>query len=408
MATADTAAPATGGHAPDRVRRARISASVAFLLFGTAAGVWFVHIPVVAERLALEPATLGLALLMVGIGSILFQPLAAVIVARIGSRAAAGLFAPAVLAGMVLPIIAPTTPFLFAATFALGVAAGGFNVAINTQAAEVEAAWGKPILSTFHGFWSLGGFLAAAIGGAVIAAGWGDGRGAIGVAVVLLGLKLWATSGCLPALGDTRPVRYRHRLHLPPAALTGLVALAVMSVFIEGSVADWSALFLSTVKMAPEATAGIGYALFSIAMAGFRFAGGAVVERFGDRAVVTGGGILAAIGMATVVLAPWPYVSAAGFLLVGIGASNIAPILISGSAHIPGVSPTTGIASVATALASGLLIGPPVIGFIAQGFGLTAALSLVGLVGLAIAAGASLRTWHERDDKAANVQLVRH
>lgn len=407
MTAADTAASPAGGHAPDKVRRARVSVSVAFLLFGTSAGLWFVHIPVVAERLALEPATLGLALLMVGLGSILFQPLAGMIVARRGSRATAGLFAPVLLTAMVLPIIAPTVPFLFVATFLLGAAAGAFNVAINTQAAEVEAAWGSPILSTFHGFWSLGGFVAAAIGGFVIASGWGDGRGAIGVALVLLAAKLWATSGCLPPLGDTEPVRHKHHIHLPPAALVGLVGLAFLSVLIEGSVADWSALFLATVKMAPESVAGIGYALFSVAMATVRFAGGAVVRQFGDRAVIVGGGVLVAVGMGIVVGSPSPYVSAFGFLLIGIGAANTAPILISASAHIPGIQPAAGIATVATALASGFLIGPPLIGFVAQGFGLTTALSLVGLVGLVIAAGAAMRTWHERDDKGANVPLAR-
>jgi MFS family permease len=124
-----------------------------------------------------------------------------------------------------------------------------------------------------------------------------------------------------------------------------------------------------------------------------RFAGGPVVERLGDKRVLLVGGVLMAAGMALVVVAPDALLSASGYLLVGIGAANASPVLISAAARTPGVSPATAVALIATAISTGLLAGPPIIGFVAQGLGLTVAMGVVGAMGLVVAIGAAFRSW---------------
>lgn len=388
-------APAAPALDPPRLRRARVSVSVGFLLFGLAAGLWFVHIPIVAARLALEPAILGLALLGVGLGGVISQPITGLVVARVGSQKTSAVMLAATLIGFVLPVVAGSIVFLFFGTFLLGALAGGLNVALNTQASEIETLRGRPTMSSFHGFWSLGGLAAAAVGGVIIGAGWGGGIGAIGAAIVMLAIGVWASFGFLPSIPQPRtPKTGGPRFALPGAALFAIAALAFFANMVEGSVNDWSALFLATVKDTGPALAASGYAMSSFAMAACRFAGGPVVERLGDKLVIVGGGALIAIGMSVVVLAPWPLVSAFGFLIVGIGAANMSPVMISAASRVPGVAPGTAVTTVATALLGGFLLGPPVIGFISQAWGLSVGLGLVGCLGLLVAAGALSRSWH--------------
>ena len=149
---------------------------------------------------------------------------------------------------------------------------------------------------------------------------------------------------------------------------------------------DWSALYLSSVKNLSLATSASGYAAFSVAMVVCRLTGDWVVARLGGFVTIVGGGLLTAFGMVLAVISPWPVLSAAGFAIVGVGAANLVPVAFSASARTPGVPPSMGVAAVTTLGYSGFLIFPPVLGFIAQAWGLSAALGVVALMGLAIAA----------------------
>src|SRR5688572_20328951 len=179
----------------------------------------------------------------------------------------------------------------------------------------------------------------------------------------------------------------------PGGALVGLAILGLICTAVEGSVGDWSGLYLTEVKLSDPAFAASGYAMFALAMTLSRFAGGPVVERLGDQRVLLYGGLLIAAGMAVVVLAPVPLLSALGYLLVGIGAANASPVLISVASRTPGVAPETAVALVATSISTGLLVGPPIIGFIAQATGLSTAMAIVGSFGLIVTAIAAFRTW---------------
>ena len=374
-----------------RIVRARIAVSCGFFVFGLGFAIWAVHIPVIAERLSLDPAILGLALLNVGLGGIISQPLTGGLVARTGSRPAATVLLLVFLATFVAPIVAWSTPVFFVATFILGVTAGAANVAVNTQASEIERARGRPTMSSFHGFFSLGALAGASIGGGIIAFGWQDGGGAGAVAAVLFAIAAIAAPSFLPTMpAPTKAsVEGRKRFALPSAAILGLTVLTFFANTVEGAVNDWSTLYLSSVRGLTVAAAASGIVIFSSAMAICRLAGGPVVVMLGEKRIVLFGGVLITLGMAVVVLSPWAIVSPLGFALVAIGAANTIPVMMGAAARAPGVAPSTGVAATATGALLGFLIGPPIIGFIAHAMGLSVALGFVSLAGIVIVIGAT-------------------
>jgi MFS family permease len=370
------------------IRRSRAACSIGFFLLGTSFGLWFVHIPVVVARLALEPGLLGLALLNIGFGSVIAQPLSGWAVSRAGSRVTTAALLPIMLLSVIVPILAPTVPLLFVGTFMLGFAGGAANVAINTQGTEIEALRGKPTLSSFHGFFSLGTLGGSLSFSFLSTRGLGEGSGAVIVVAVSLVVAV-AASFWFPQ-GQVKPASAEGSatFALPTGAVMGIAALAFICNGLEGSVNDWSALYLSTVRLLSESAAATGFAIFAATMAAMRLFGGPLVTWLGPRGVVFYGGLLAAAGMLVVVLAPWPPVSAAGFGLVAIGLANTMPVLFSIAARTQGAPPSVNVAAVATTALLGFLIGPPVIGFTAQYLGLGTAIGLLSLPALAIAAAA--------------------
>jgi MFS family permease len=388
------AAPTDHALTPQRVATARVAVSATFFALGLEFGLWFVHIPMLAARHALEHAVLGLALLMVGLGTVFAPAIAAPIVKRLGSRLSCQIIAFVCVLWLLAPLFAPTVPLLFVASLSFGIVAGMLNVAINTQGAEVEKARGRPTLSSFHGFFSLGGLVGAVLWSPMFSLGLGDGRGAAIIVALLLVLLAWAVRGYLPdQSASPTGAAADAKLAFPGGALLGLAILGLICTAVEGSVGDWSGLFLIEVKGSDAALAASGYGMFALAMTLSRFAGGPVVERIGDKRVLLLGGLLMAAGMALVIIAPYALLSASGYLLIGIGAANASPVLISAAARTPGVSPATAVALIATSISTGLLAGPPIIGFVAQGLGLTAAMGVVGAMGLVVALGAAFRSW---------------
>jgi MFS family permease len=354
-------------------------------------GLWFVHIPVVVGRLDLEPGLLGLALLCIGLGSVVAQPIAGWAVSRVGSRLATGILLPLTILCTSSLIVAPSVPLLFAGALLLGIFGGAMNVAVNTQGTEIEAMRGKPTLSSFHGFFSLGTLVGSLSFALLVQQGLGDGSGALMVAALMIVAALVASRWYPP--GQVKPASEgRASFVLPTAAVAGIAVLTFICNGLEGSVNDWSALYLSTVRSLTESAAASGFAIFAATMTVLRLFGGPLVSWLGPRGVVFYGGLLAAAGLLVVVLAPSPYISAAGFGLIAIGLANTMPVLFSIAARTPGAPPSVNVAAVATTALAGFLLWPPIIGFTAQHLGLGTALGLLAIPALGVAAaGAFLR-----------------
>ena len=387
-----TAAAAAAGDAGAAVRRARIAVTAVFVLFGVNVGTWAVHIPLVQARLAIEPAILGLALLGSAIGSVVAQPAVGYLMTAVGSRLPTVVILIVSTMLLPLPIISPSVPFLFGAAAALGAIWGGLNVCMNTQATEVETARARPTMSTFHAGASLGMLAGATVGGILIARGLGDGRGAALVSAAGFVGALIAISWLLRTAPATRE-RRRPAFVLPNRAVMGLGALAFLTVSIEGGITDWGALFLARSRGADPALAAVGYAMFSVAMVTLRVFGNRVVTAFGRRATLMAGGILVTLGIAIAVLSPSIVMSAVGFAIVGLGAANTYPILISAAGATPGVPPSVAVSAVSSVGVLGFLVGPPIIGFVSSAFGLGAGIALLGFAGAAVALVATFRTW---------------
>jgi MFS family permease len=366
-----------------RILRAQLAVYYAFLVEGVGTGIWATHIPVIQHRLGIDPAVLGLAIFVMAFASILTMPLTGVALGRFGSRAPTTVMMIGFILFMPLPMLAPTVPLFFISLFVFGTTIGALDVSMNVQATEVEAARQRPTMSSFHGLFSLGALVGAAVGSAVIAVGWGNGSGATAVAAAMFVVAIPAIMNLWPG---ARSSHAGPHFALPNRAAFALGMLAFLAFAIEGSVTDWSALFLSTVKHAGVVAAGAGFAAFSVAMAAFRLGGDFVVARLGPRPTMVGGGAVIIAGQLLALVAPWPVVSAAGFALVGVGAANLVPVTFSAASRVPGMLPGLGIAAVTTMGYAGFLSVPPVLGFVGHTFGLSATLALVALMAVAVVA----------------------
>jgi MFS family permease len=361
---------------------ARWSVSTIFLLNGAGIGVWAAHVPLVQARAGIDTGVLGFLLLTIAGGAISAMPLSGWLAGRWGTRVVVVgsglLFA---LTGALLMNVDGLVP-LFLAAYAFGASNGVLDVAMNANASEVEAARGIPTMSSFHGFFSLGGLVGAALGGLLIRAGLGDGRGALMVSVVVFAVVI-ACGGRLLAVP---PAPHASHFALPrgPALFLGLLALLCFAV--EGALVDWSALLLTERTHVDAATAAFGYSAFSVTMAACRFAGDRLVLRFGPLRVMTVGGLGMFAGLMLAVTSTHFMLSALGFALIGLAAANVVPLIFAAAARMPGMSAGGGLATVATLGYTGLLMAPPLLGAIAAHTNIAVALGILSLSGIVIAA----------------------
>jgi MFS family permease len=368
------------------VNAARWSVSTIFLLNGAGIGVWAAHVPLVQARAGIDTGVLGFLLLTIAGGAISAMPLSGWMAGRWGTRAVVVgsglLFA---LMSAVLMNVSGLLP-LFLAAYVFGASNGVLDVAMNANASEVEAARGIPTMSSFHGFYSLGGLIGAALGGLLIGAGLGDGRGAMMVSCAIFA----AVVSCGGRLLVVPPVPHASHFALPrgPALFLGLLALLCFA--IEGALVDWSALLLKERTQVDAATAALGYSAFSVTMAACRFAGDRLVLRFGPLRVMIVGGLGMFAGLMLAVVSTQFWLSALGLALIGLAAANVVPLIFAAAARMPGMSAGGGLATVATLGYAGLLMAPPLLGAIAAHTNIAVALGILSLSGIVIAANARI------------------
>ncbi len=364
---------------------ARVAVAAIFCLNGLALANWIARIPDAKARLALSDGTLGFVLLFAAIGALIGQPITGWLVGRFGSQRVTTALA-LVFALTLAPLgRVSSVPQLMAALLVLGIFNGGLDVAMNAQAALVEQAYGRPIMASFHGLWSVGGLAGATLGGAVAAQGLALGPHLLAVAVLaLVGLAL-ATRWLLPdagsGAGESGP-----SFALPPRALLLLGAVAFGVLFCEGAIADWGAVYLREGLGSPPGVAAIGYAVFALLMAAGRLSGDWLTLRLGAGRIARGGGALVALGVALAIATGEPLAAIAGFGLIGAGVSCIFPLILSSAARTPGIVPGIAIAAMATSGYTGFLVGPPLIGSLAEALSLRGALGVLGVLGVLILA----------------------
>ncbi len=353
---------------------------------------WAPLVPYAKERLALAEGPLGLLLLCLGAGSLLAMPLTGALAARFGCRAVvlwSSLVVCLALPGLAL---APTPVTLGLVLFVFGASLGTMDVAMNVQAVIVEKASGGALMSGFHGMFSLGGFAGAASMALLLWLGSGP-LGACLAIVLLVALLLWRASPDLLHEPEAREGG-APAFALPHGAVIFIGALCFIVFLAEGAMLDWSAVYLTAQLGLEEGRAGLGYAAFAVAMTFGRLTGDRVVGRFGGRPVLLVGGLCAAAGFFLAVAAPSPLLALAGFVLVGLGASNIVPILFTAAGNQKAMPASLAIAAITTIGYAGILAGPALIGFVAHLSSLKLAFAALGGALLLVAASARLVRVH--------------
>ncbi|MEO0920860.1 MAG: MFS transporter, partial [Pseudomonadota bacterium] len=307
-------------HSEERLRSARWAVSAAFFLNGMMVGHWAPKIPVVVERLGISERILGQMIILFGVGALIALLAGAWAVTRLGSPAIVRWTSLLVAPALVLMTIAPDVLTTALTMLWLGVYLGAMDNAMNANGVGVETALKKPVMSSYHGFWSLGGVFGGLTGGAMIA-GFGElGHAAI-VAVLAFGLAAWAWPRYLPDApeftrnADDAPDE-KSKLVIPKSP--GIYVLGVVTLLgfaPEGTIIDWSALFLKDEMGAPLVISGYAVAAFSATMALMRFRGDGLRDQFGDRRTFVVSGLVAGLGLFIAGMAGSVLVACVGFLI---------------------------------------------------------------------------------------------
>ncbi|OON38022.1 MFS transporter [Izhakiella australiensis] len=362
-----------------------------FFITGTAIGLWAALVPFAQQRTGAEANQLGALLLCLGAGSLVSMSGSGPLIGRFGCRAV--ILAATLLYCLLLPVLATADELwlLGLALFVFGMGIGLTDVAMNVQGAIVEQMSGKPLMSGFHCLWSIGGIAGSAGGALLFRFGLSTLTSTV-LAIIITALVLLLVSPGLLRFGnhESSAAEKSAGRFRPGFTLILLALMTMLSFMAEGAVIDWSGIFMTTERGLDVRNAGWSFAVFSIAMSVLRLTGDAVVKRLGRKTVLVGGGLLAMAGYLLVVLAPDWLLSLGGFALIGIGAANIVPILVTLAGQEKGMPVNMSVAVVTTLGYFGVLGGPALLGWVAHYTNLYTAFTLLS-AGFAMIAVAALK-----------------
>jgi MFS family permease len=364
--------------------RTRLRASVLSFFFcqGLCFASWASRIPDIKLSLGLNEAALGSILLALPTGQLTCMPFSGRLVTRFGSRRIMKIAIPAYALALVLIGQVGQVWQLPVALYLLGISGNLVNISVNTQAVGVEAVYNRPIMASFHGAWSLAGFTGAAVGALMRVLRLHPGQHFMIVAAIVI-LNVLISSRFLLSLksaaGEKRPL-----FKIPPAALLQLGVIGFCSLAAEGAMFDWSGVYFQEVVKAPRAWITLGYAAFMCAMATGRFVGDRLAHRLGKKRMLEVSGVLIFSGLGISVLFPYIVPATAGFIITGFGVSSVIPSLYSMAGKSGLTAPGIAIASVSGIAFFGFLMGPPVIGYVAQALSLRFSYAFIAVLGLCI------------------------
>ncbi|MFI7415064.1 MFS transporter [Streptomyces sp. NPDC049627] len=363
--------------------RLRAALTTFFALDGFLFAGWVVRIPAIKEQTGASAGTLGLALLGVSAGAVLTMTLTGRLCRRYGTHQVTVVCAVLLSLSVALPPLTHSAPALGAVLLLFGAAYGSINVAFNSAAVDLVAALRRPVMPSFHAAFSLGGMVGAGLGG-LVAEALSPTRHLLGLAVI--GLLVTCVAGRTllrhepPVAADPVPTASAAPRRMEPGT-RGLVVvfglIALCTAYGEGAMADWGALHLEQDLHASPGVAAVGYSCFALAMTAGRLTGTALLERLGHGRTVIAGGATAACGMLLGSLAPFLWAALLGFAVTGLGLANLFPVAVERAGTLAGPS---GVAVASTLGYSGMLLGPPAIGFMADWLSLPLALTSVAVL----------------------------
>ena len=360
-------------------RAHRISVSTFFFIAGFCFASWASRIPDIKNFLKLSDGGLGAVLFALPVGLMVSMPLSGILVARFGSRKVV------ISAALVYPLIlillgfAVTAWQLAAVLFLFGFCGNMFNISVNTQAVGVEALYGRSIMASFHGVWSLAGFSGAAVGALMVALGFSPRAH---FTIIFAACLLFAFLTYKYTLPQNSGKKSTPLFAKPDAAILKLGLIAFGCLVCEGTMFDWSGVYFQKVIRVPESQTPLGYVAFMSSMAAGRFVADWLVTKFSVKPILQFSGLIIAAGLLTAVVFPYVATAIIGFLLVGFGVSSVVPLVYGLAGKSKTMLPGIALAAVSTIGFLGFLVGPPLIGFLAEAAGLRWAFTVIALIGL--------------------------
>lgn len=367
----------------------RLSTLLCFFSLGLSTAAWAPLIPFAQQRLHLNHADFGTLLLCIGAGSMIAMPTTGLLIQKVGCRVVISIALLLLL--MVLPTFALSSSILVmsVALFLFGTAAGSLGVAINLQAVMVEKNSAKSMMSQFHGMCSLGGLAGVMTVTALLSLGASPLISALIICSLLVLIGLFAVPHSLSAVEhDTTSEinhvkRFSQKIPSPTILLIGIVCF--IAFLAEGSAMDWSGIYLISEYQINPAIAGLAYTFFAIAMTIGRFGGHFLQQKLGEKNIIIYGAICASFGLLMVVVAPYWTFALIGYALLGLGCSNIVPVMFSRVGRQNVMPKAAALSCVSTMAYSGSLIGPALVGISSEMIGLTIVFSIIAIMLMLIA-----------------------
>ena len=362
-------------------KKTRWTVLLTFFLVGASFSTWGSRIPEIQAHLSLSDGQLGITLLGVSLGVVLALLVADTVIGKFGSRKV--ILVAGVLSCVFLPLlaIAPSMILLWVLLFFYGACHSMVDVAMNDQAVMTEKGYQKPLMSSFHAAYSIGALAGALLGSLLARFSFFVPFYHFLLVAVLFGITFILSQ---PFLMDSekreKQIEKKSPFKLPEKALWLLGLIAFSSSIGEGSMADWSAVYMSSTLFTTASIAALGYAAFSVTMTLGRLLGDWITKNLGATRVVKYGSLISFVGLLVLIFTHSPYVAMLGFAAAGIGLANIVPIAFSAAGNREGIHPSEGIAGVASIGYAGFLAGPPIIGFIAQSINIRFAFMFVAVM----------------------------
>ena len=359
----------------------RLATFTVFAINGAMMGTWVAHIPWLQDHLGISKATLGLCLLCMAAGALVSMPLTGHI---LDGRSSASVTRAATLIFCLmlpLPLLATSPITLAAILFVFGASGGAMDVSMNAHGVAVERELGRPIMSSLHGGWSVGGFLSAGLVAITAAAGVDPRLESLLVGVALWVAALWITGRLGSASAHSEA---RSGFALPSRAVLLIGGLCFLAMMTEGAIGDWSGIYLRHDAGASAAAAATAFTGFSLGMAVARLGGDLLNERLGAATLMRGGMALVAVALGGVLLIGETVPAVIGFAVCGLGIANAVPLLFSAAGRLDPPGPS--LAATFTIGYTGFIVGPPLIGLLADRVGLPKTLALLVIAALAVAA----------------------
>lgn len=369
--------------AKNNLNRIRLAVSLFYFGQGISFASWASRIPDIKHRLHLSDADLGTILLAMPIGQLCTMPVSGTLVTKYGSKKILTIAAPVYVLALSNLGLASAPWHLAVFLFLFGIIGNMCNISVNTQGIEAEKLFTKPIMTSFHGAWSIAGFAGALIGLLMINLNV-DTYLHFWIIAILIWINVLLNYRYLvpgkPEVSESK----RKFFVKPEGDLLQLGVIGFCSMATEGAMFDWSGIYFKEIVIAPQSLVVLGYASFMVMMALGRFMGDSVILKIGRKRTIQASGLIVSLGMAISVIFPYIIPATIGFMLVGIGVSSIAPTLYSVAGNNKKVSAGMALAMVASVSYLGFLMGPPLIGYISALFSLRYSYAVIGCFGLLI------------------------